>query len=375
MVYNTTMVKMSDIFKKLEERKKEAKTAQPITEHAEPQKATANPSFPEASCHPDHHHIETKIEPEMPQTTNSHPVISEAEVLALAECEKAYEEARLLTEELMKENTLYELIDSHRISAIVEKLVSLAQSHPGNMTALALNPDRSTQTSYILCHMVNVSILSILVGIELEYAPYRLKELGAAALLHDVGMVFYQSLVNQDKTLTPEEYEKIKNHTLLAAKILQSIKGLDDVVFVVARQHHEHMNGTGYPDKLMGDQIHEYSRIVTVLNVYEAMMHRRTYRTKFQARDTIQEILKNKNFYDLKLIKILINRIGIFPIGSLVELNTKELARVVNLNIDNILRPVVKIITKANGEEAVDGKIVNLATEPALWIRHMDDKE
>jgi HD-GYP domain-containing protein (c-di-GMP phosphodiesterase class II) len=141
---------------------------------------------------------------------------------------------------------------------------------------------------------------------------------------------------------------------------------------VVARQHHERMDGSGYPDGLKGEQIHEYSRIVSILNIYEAMMHRRTYRTEFQARETIQEILKNKNAYDPKLIKVLINKIGIFPIGSLIELNTKELARVVALNTNNILRPVVKIITNASGEECTEEKRVNLAAEPAIWIRHLD---
>ncbi len=366
------MVKMSDIFKKIEERKKEDKASQ-----SPPVPATSPPATPISAHHetifqPAPTVVEQKIDP--PPVSQ---VKKDIDVAAFTECEKAYNDALALMQEIMRDDVIYELIDIHRITAIIDKLIDLSKTHPEKMTELALNPDMCTQASYIYCHMVNVCILSILLGLELHYEPYRLKEIGTAALLHDVGMVFYQSIINNPNKLTQDEFEKTKSHTILAAKVLNSIKGIDDITFVAARQHHERMDGSGYPDGLKGDQIHEYSRIVTILDIYEAMMHQRTYRAKFQARETIQEILKNKNYYDSRLIKILINRIGIFPIGSLVELNTKELARVVKINFDNILRPVVKIITNSSGEEAAaaEEKIVNLATEPALWIKHMEDKE
>ncbi len=349
------MVKISDIFvfKKLEQKKKEtAPTSQP--ESALPAVQPVTPLEP-VTVAP----AERKI-------------VSESKPPSNEEFQEIYDEALALISEIMKEDVLYELIDIHRISAVIEKLIELSRAHPDKMTELALNPDSCSQTTYLFCHATNVCILAILVGLELEYEQYRLKELGTAALLHDVGMVHYLGIVKKKNKLNKEDFDKVKNHTLFAAKILSSIKGLDDIVFVVARQHHEHLDGSGYPDGLKGDKIHEYSSIVGILNIYEAMMHRRTYRTEFQARETIQEILKSKNAYDPKLIKVLINKIGIFPIGSLVELNTKELARVISLNSNNVLRPVVRIITNANGEECAEEKMVNLAAEPAIWIRHID---
>lgn len=367
MVYNTTMVKMSDIFKKIEERKKEDKENRPLPATATTPPATTIVAHPEVVYQPAPVTAETKIIP-----PSCPPAKKEIDVAAFTECEKAYNDALVLMQEVMKEDALYELIDIHRISSIIEKLIELSRAHPEKLTELALNPDSCKQATYLFSHVVNICILAILVGLELGYDQYRLKELGTVALLHDVGMVHYQEIISHAKKLNKEDFDKVKNHTLFAAKILSSIKGIDDVVFVVARQHHERMDGSGYPDGLKGDKIHEYSRIINILDTYEAMMHRRVYRAEFQARETIQDILKNKNAYDPKLIKVLINKIGIFPIGSLVELNTKELARVVTLNCNNILRPVVKIITNCNGEECTEEKTVNLATEPAIWIRHLD---
>ncbi len=366
MVYNTTMVKMSDIFKKIEERKKEVKASQPLP--ATPAPAIPIVAPPEVVYQHAPAAAEIRIIPPSlpPQEKN------EAEVAVFTECEKAYNDALALMQEIMKEDALYEFIDAHQISSIIEKLVELSRAQPGKMTELFLSPDIGSQATYLCGHMVNVCGLAILLGLELGYTQDRLKELGIAALLHDVGMTHYLGIISQSKKLNKEDFDKVKNHTLFSAKILSSIKGLDDIVFVVARQHHERMDGSGYPDGLKGEQIHEYSSIVSILDIYEALMHRRTYRNETQARETIQEILKNKNAYDPKLIKILINRIGIFPIGSLVELNTQELARVVSLNHNNILRPVVKIITNANGEECTEEKLVNLAAEPAIWIKHID---
>lgn len=364
---------MSDIFKKMEERKKEAKAAQPST-------AEAAPSLPETPPSIDHFPLETtitpaekKVEPEVSPFAEIRRENKEAEAGSLAECERAYQDALLLIEEIMKKDALYELIDIHRLNSIIEKLVELTIKYPAKMTELALNPDLPSQSTYIFCHVVNVCVLAILIGLELGYDQSRLKELGEAALLHDVGMSHYLDIIGRSEALSKEDFEKVKRHSLIAKGILSNMKGINDVSFLVAQQHHERMDGSGYPDGLKGDQIHEYSSIVGMLDMYEAMMHRRTYRTAFQSRETIQEILKNKSAYDPKMIKVLINKIGIFPIGSLVELNTKELARVVSLNPSNILRPIVKIITNANGEECTEEKQVNLASEPAIWIKHFDN--
>jgi len=365
---------MSDIFKKIEESKK--------IENLGPQKLSPDKGvIPPAS-------VVKPVLPEETKTTASeikaeaeagdvyvcHNPASESDNTAATECEKLYVDARTLMKELLREDAVYELVDTLRIPALIERFIDLAKAHPQKMTALALDADSCHEIAYVYCHSVNVTILTILLGQELGYDHEQLKDLGVAALLHDIGMVHYLDIISQPRKLTKEEFEKIRNHTIFGTKVLSSLRGIKEIVFTVARQHHEHLDGTGYPEGLKADAIHEYSKILCVVNIYEAMMHRRSWRTEFQAMETMQEILKHKTAYDPKIVKVLISKIGIFPIGSLVELNTKEIARVIKLNCDNVLRPVVKIIRESNGDEARETKIIDLSTEHAIWIKHVDQE-
>jgi HD-GYP domain-containing protein (c-di-GMP phosphodiesterase class II) len=338
------MVKISDIFvfKKLEPKKKDdVPAAQPVTP-LEPVTAVSE-------------------EREMERETVSEPKPPSSE-----ECQETYDEALALIGEIIKENALYELIDYSRIVSVMEKFIDIVQVSPEGMLNLALTFDKD---HYIKSHSVNVTIISIIVGLELGYDKSRLRELALGAFLHDAGMVDYLALVEVPRKLTAEEYNKVKNHTIFGARILQKISGLPDICITVGKQHHERIDGSGYPEGLSGDDIHEYAKIVGMADMYEAMMHPRKYRPEFPNLETMQEILKSKKSFEYRLIKIIISKIGIFPIGSLVELNTKEIARVVKLNREINLRPVVKIICNSKREPVTESKTLDLAIETAIWIK------
>ena len=361
---------MSDIFKKIEGNRK--------PENVEPPKATpvATPGTPDSTVKPvvpQGSQVTSETKPAAEESANAkicRDLADEFDGPELAECEKVYNDARDLLKELLKEDVIYELVDTHRIPALIDKLIDLTCSNARKMTEIALNADSFQETAYVFCHSVNVTILSLLLGHELGYDREQLKDLGTAALLHDIGMVHYLDIISLTRKLTREEFEKMKNHTIFGVKVLGNIRGMKEVIFTVARQHHEHLDGTGYPEGLKSDSIHEYSKILCIVDIYEAMMHRRAWRMEFQAVETMQEILKHKTAYDPRIIKVLISKVGIFPIGSLVELNTKEMARVIKLNCDNVLRPIVRIIRESNGEEARETKIIDLAAEHAIWIKH-----
>lgn len=337
------MVKISDVFKKFT-----VKPAGPL----EP--ITTAPAERE------------KGKDEVPGLSISSMIVNESKPPSGEECQEVYNEALSLIGEIIKENALYELIDYSRIVSAMERFIEIMQVSPEGMLNLALTFNKD---HYITSHSVNVAIISIIVGLELGYDKSRLRELAICAFLHDAGMVNYLTLVEVSRTLTAEEYKKVKNHTIFVAEILQKISGLPDICITVGKQHHERIDGSGYPEGLSDGNIHEYARIVGIVDMYEAMMHPRKYRPELPNLETMQEILKNKKSFEYRLIKIIISNIGIFPIGSLVELNTKEIARVVKLNREVNLRPVVKIIRNSQGEPVTESKILDLAVETAIWIK------
>lgn len=295
-------------------------------------------------------------------------VMKGTKVASSKESLELYEVLMFLMKEILKENTNPESIDVKQITAQIEKIVAQLSLDNEKLLELALIKN-SKDESYLLCHSINVCIFAIVIGLGLGYEKSKLIELGISALLHDIGMVNYLHLSNQPRKLTTREYNEIKNHPIKGSEILQKVDNLVKIASYVAHQQHERIDGSGYPRGLRRESIHEYSKIVGIVDVFEAMVHQRLYRNEFLPLEAAREILTNKNKFEHKLIKILIERIGIFPIGSYVELNTKEIGQVVKLNHAVSLRPVVKIIFGADGEAPKEAKTLDLTTQPTICIK------
>ena len=380
------MVRISDIFKKAKERKDKEK----IREKSPPEPARKNtppkpvkPEPVEEVVSPEtkaYEEKKTRVEdqkkekPEISGVRISSLMMKGTKVASGKETLGLYEETISLMREILKEDVDYESVDIKRITAQVEKIIDQLILGNEKMLMLAFIKD-SRNKNYLFCHSVNVCIFSIEVGLGLGYEKSRLMDLGISALLYDIGMVNYMHLAERAKELTKKEYNQVQNHTVKGSEILEKIKGLAKVALYVAHQQHERIDGSGYPRGLKKESINVYARIVGLVDVYEAMTHIRTYRNEFLPSEVIQEILNNKKGFENKLIKILIERVGIYPVGSLVELNTKEKAQVIKLNSEVPLRPLVKIICETNGEEAKETKIIDLKTLPTIYIKKGLSKE
>jgi HD-GYP domain-containing protein (c-di-GMP phosphodiesterase class II) len=240
----------------------------------------------------------------------------------------------------------------------------------GDKTLLSLFFEYSSD-NYLWIHPINTAILAIEIGLGLGYNKLKLNQLTLAAFLYDFGMVTVESISQQTRVLAVEEYRKIKEHPLASVEILKQVEDLDEVMIVVARQHHERLNGEGYPCRLKDKDLHEYSKIVALADVYEALTHQRPYRKAYQPHEAIKEIIStDKNLFDSNLIKVLINRLGFYPVGSWVELNTGEIGKVISSTEDMPLRPVVNIIFTGGGEKIEEKKIVNLGRQYNLYIKN-----
>ncbi len=220
-------------------------------------------------------------------------------------------------------------------------------------------------------HGINVMIFAIKIGEGLGYNREQLIELGLAALLHDVGMCKVpDAIVKKEGSLTSEEYALIKKHPQLGYDIIINTLGnkyqwLADVVF----QEQEREGGQGYPRGITGKEIHEYAKIIGMIDVYEALSHSRPQRKRFLPYEAAKTIVNSsKNVFAPRIIKMLITKLSCFPIGSYVVLNSKAIGRVVETNEGSPLRPAIEMLYEAMGNRLPVPKLIRLQDTPLLYI-------
>jgi len=220
-------------------------------------------------------------------------------------------------------------------------------------------------------HGINVAIFAIKIGEGLGYKRDQLVELGIAALIHDIGMCkIPDEVVNKEGVLTNEEYALIKKHPQFGYDIIfnalgEKYKWLAEVV----SQEQEREGGQGYPRGLLGNEIHEYAKVIGIVDVYEALSHPRPQRKRFLPYEATKVIVNSsKNIFPQKLIKALLTKLSCFPISSYVVLNSKAIGRVVETNEAFPLRPVIEMLYDNTGKKLTEKKIVKLQDTPLLYI-------
>lgn len=377
------MVRMSDILKKAKEKEgtaKEERQKKPFIESAQ-QEAPLRFVKPMKEVMFKADGVEKpriKQRPEVREQKGEKAETSEVRISPLVmkgpkaasskESLELYKTLASLMKEALKKNIDHKSIDVKQIMSQIEKIIEQLSSDDKKLLELALI--KNSKDEYCLSfHSINVCIFAIEIGLGLGYEKSKLMKLGISALFHDVGMAKYQHLSNLPRELTDTEYNEIKNHPIKGREISEKIKNLDKVALHVTHQEHERLDGSGYPQGLKKDSIHECAKIVALVDIYEALLHRRAQRREFLASEAVQQILSEKAGFEYKLIKLLIERIGIFPIGSYIQLNTKEIGQVVGLNHASPLRPVVKILLEPDKEKPKEDKVLDLTSHPTIYIR------
>jgi HD-GYP domain-containing protein (c-di-GMP phosphodiesterase class II) len=254
------------------------------------------------------------------------------------------------------------------INSLIDKLINHLSAGHNGLLKIVLQ-DYPPEQEYLSFHVANTCIICLTIGLSLGYDSARLLDLGTAAFLHDLGIIKYLDLIYKKKILHEEEYAKVKKHPKASLEILKDAQGeiAQDILDAIS-QEHERLDGSGYPQGLKDAQISEFAQIIGLADLYEAMVHQRPYRNKFSPLETVKLILNNKSAFDCRIIKALIEKIGIFPVGVLVRLNTKEIGSVVKENARLPLRPVVNVFFDAAGKELKEPKRIDLSANPMISI-------
>jgi HD-GYP domain-containing protein (c-di-GMP phosphodiesterase class II) len=220
--------------------------------------------------------------------------------------------------------------------------------------------------SPIISNMVNVSILATKLGMGIGYQREALVGLALAGLLHDVGMLqLPESLLSNPAKLGEEDRAKIRQHPELGFQMLSKLGAQYAWLAQVAWQEHERWNGLGYPRGLKGEQIHEYARIIGIVDIFDALVSPRPYRRRMLPHEAIRELLTaEKSSFPNQIIKALVQQFSLFPLGTMVQLNTGEVGVVTQLNPRYPLRPVVSVNQGTSGP----AKVVDLSATTLVHI-------
>ncbi len=339
------MFRISDILKKYKEEK-----AKPEAEQAKKQ-----PEEKEAAS-------EAKM-------SISSTFAKEIKKSSSAEVAAVYESAVSWARKIYRPDLEYERGFLAGIAKAIEGIMDLLNEDNAELLVLSL-ADYPKLEDYLFYHVVNVCIISMQIGRGLGYDRGRLLELGEAAFLHDIGMVKFPDIIQKTEALSQAEYNTLKQHPQIGFEILSHIdkEPLSAIILDTVLKEHERVDGSGYPEGLKGDAIPESAQIVGLADVYEAVVHQRPYHKKRTPLEMLSEILSGKEAFHHKLIKVLIERLGVFPVGTLVRLNTREVGIVLKTNPDSPLRPVVEILYDTDGRELKEAKQVDLSKNAVLYI-------
>ncbi len=215
---------------------------------------------------------------------------------------------------------------------------------------------------YTFAHSVNTSILAASLGTFLSFDKPQIAALGVAALMHDIGKVTVpHEIINKPGKLTDQEWEQVKRHPVEGAMLLADIPGVSKLTMVAAFEHHQHGGIRGYPQVAGEHQRHPFSQIVALADAYEALTAARVYYSaQMPPNESIQILINNRGVTcDPVLVKAFVNMVGIFPIGTLLKLDTGEIGLVMHQTRD-LMRPRILILTRFDGSEKENGSDVSL---------------
>lgn len=225
--------------------------------------------------------------------------------------------------------------------------------------------------NYRFYDLVNTGALTGHIGASLGYNKSKLIEVIIVGLFHDVGMFKDLDFVNEPRELTIDEWNELKRHPERCASFMEGLKAFSEEVIKGILYHHERMTGQGYPQGLSEEDITEYGQIVALADVYEAMIHYRPHKNKLMSpNEVIKEIITFRDaLFSQRVIKALIKVIGIYPIGSWVEINTGEMCRVLSTNENLPLRPVLTVVFSKDKRRLKEVQTIDLKSNPSLYIK------
>jgi HD-GYP domain-containing protein (c-di-GMP phosphodiesterase class II) len=275
--------------------------------------------------------------------------------------EAFYADFRKYTENLFTAVAVKNELDFNSIAEKIKNVCDFIREERRFLMRALKNTEAKDEQNYLSSHAVRSTVIAVIIGLHLKFPVHRLIELGTAALLHEIGMIKLPPQVYLSKrSLTPPERKAILTHPILSFNMLKSFN-FPLVICLAALEHHERENGSGYPQKLTGEKISQYAKIIAVACSYEALSTKRPHKEAKDGHIGMVELLRNEGKqYDDAAVRALVFSLSIYPIGLYVLLSSGKKGQVVDVNPENPRFPVVQVF----GELTPDGKNKTLETSP-----------
>ena len=246
----------------------------------------------------------------------------------------------------------------------------MVETQPFNDILFIMAIHQNDRYNHVINHSVNVAVFAVKMGANLGFSKEDQIEIGVAGLLHDVGTALIpENIINKTNRLSDEEFRILKERPKYSYEIIATCGEAYRRIAEYALQVYEKVDGSGYPNGLKADEIHEFAQIIGLVDMYEALIHSRPQREKLLHFSAVKEIIQSsKNTFQRKHLKVLLSIFSIFPIYSYVRLNSDAIGKVIETYPDQPMRPRLQIIYDSQRRRVLTERIVNLPENPLLYI-------
>lgn len=262
---------------------------------------------------------------------------------------------------LFNEARLGHAVDAEQCLPLVDEIAGSVFRNPGAVVSLAR---LKTHDDYSYMHSVAVCALMISLARQLGLNEATTREAGMAGLLHDMGKaVMPLDVLNKPGRLTDDEFKVIKSHPLRGYEMLREGGTATEGALDVCLHHHERVDGTGYPNGLRGEQISLLAKMGAVCDVYDAITSNRPYKAGWDPAEAIRKMAEwREGHFDDIVFQAFVKSVGIYPVGSLVRMQSGRLAVVCEPNPSSLVSPKVKVFFSARSQMHIPQEILDLAS-------------
>ncbi len=233
------------------------------------------------------------------------------------------------------------LFTKKKLYNVLDDIISQLLSNPNLIINLS---DIRLSDNYTFAHSVNVAVLALTTAISLGLPRSELHKLGIGAFLHDLGKIKIPiSILNKKEPLLTEEFAEIMKHPSNGYKLVKSHNLIDSASAIVLLQHHERINGSGYPNNLKNEEINYFAKICAIVDVYDALVSDRPYRPALLPHKALEIIESGGEEFDLAILQTFYRHIAAYPIGTLVGLSNNLIGIVTHNTVGFPTRPRVRV--------------------------------
>lgn len=272
--------------------------------------------------------------------------------------------------QIMSQVRLGKPVEPGHAEVVVDKMMESVFRNQDALLSLGLIRDKDY---YTFEHSVSVTVLALAMGKSMGFDPPTMRALGTGALLHDIGKALTPpEILSKPGRLTDEEFRIMREHVVHSRELLEGTPGISGIALKAAAEHHERYDGTGYPEGLSGEAISIYGRIMALCDVYDAITADRCYREGQEPGGVLRQMLQwAGSHFEEPLVHQFIRCVGIYPVGTLVRMESGRLAVVVEPGSLGLLHPVVRVFFDGARRRPIQPRDLNLSGDP---VDYEDDR-